>query len=571
MSDPITPDGQAEPVEPGESLTPANAAPVSVEQANEKLPGTPDSEGWRKLHPLSPILRGGLFLLVLVGIIIANFRDRFVQIFVSGGDDGFEDTGDIVDLYEYLVAQGLVLVAIGVIFGIVLLVVLFSWIAWRFQTYRVTADSVESRSGVIFRQHRRAPLDRVQSVNLQRPLVARLVGVTKVEIVTAGQGGKVDLAYLGHRNAKTVREQIIRLAAAKRQGDAVDQPIDQITGAPPASFDSTQYAEPHDTLTQRAQDFADFDIDPEAAAAQSLVRVPAGRLAAAIALQWESVIAFVLLVLVLIWVGVSAVIGVARESDGFFAIAGVSLLSIVPILIVLISVMFSQFNKSFNFTLSRGRDAVRTGSGLTSTNTDSIPFGRVHAIQASQPLLWRKLGWWRVKVTLAGHSLAQGGQNATQNVVLPVGTEEDVMRVMDTLLPGTTSDLFDGLSGPGEGYIGAGPKAGWVLWFGRRRAGIRLDEHTLRMRRGFLTRSLSIMPIVRAQSVMLHRPMWHYWLKLARIQAHTVLGPVNMVARGIALADAQRFFDDLTAAVLRVQGDESSELLALREGKRPTE
>lgn len=533
--------------------------------AGLELPGTPDAEGWRKLHPLSPVLRGGLFFLVLIGIIIANLRDVLVQLFVTG-DNGSGEGGSIIDLFEYLSKQGLILVVVGAVLGIILLVVLLSWISWRFQTYRVTPDTVEARSGVLFRQHRRAPLDRIQSVNLQRSLLARLVGLTKIEVLTGGQGGKVELAYIGHRDAKSVREQILQLAAARREGRTIEQPVDTIEGPAPVSYDGSAYAEPVDALTERAQNFVDFDVDPEATASQSLVRVPVGRLLGGIALSWETVFTAFLILIAVFWGVVSTIIGATGAGDAFLGAGGISLLTIIPLILVMVAIIFGQFNKGFNFTLSRGRDAVRVGAGLTSTVTDSIPFGRIHAIEARQPLFWRPFGWWRVRVTVAGHSVMQGGQSAIQNVVLPVGPEHDVIRVIEALVPGTSAGLTDGLSGPGEGYTGAGPKSGWVLWFGKARAGVRIDvpetetaNATLRIRRGYLTRSLSIMPVVRAQSIQLRRPFVHYMLGLASIQAHTVIGPVSLERRGLALADARRLFDDLEAMILRVQSTDTSE------------
>lgn len=561
-----------------------------ISAADAALPGMADAEGWRRLHPVSPLLRGGLVLLVIAGIVIANFRDRFVEVlFVSGilqdndrVDIDVSGEGDVVDLVEYLVEQGLVLVALGIAVGAILLIVLFSWIAWRFSTYRITREAVEARRGVLFRTHRRAPLERIQSVNLQRSLLARALGLTKIEVLTAGQGGKVELAFLGHRDAKLVREQIIRRAAEKRgeaiaargggaaatgaaaSGVAVDGPAGQTDGssdivAPaPVDFGGRTYTEANGRLTARAQDFADADIDPDAAAAHALVRVPVGRLAASIALSWESVIT------VLILIGI--VVGGAVLEPAL-------ILGVIPMLLVMVSITFSQFNKGFNFTLSRGRDSVRTGSGLTATTTESIPFGRIHAVEARQPLLWRPLGWWKVRITTAGHSVAQGGQNSTQNVVLPIGAEDDVLRVIETLLPGVGDEqheiagLRDGLSGSASGYLRAGPRAGWVLWWGRRRAGARIagagtQDATLRIRRGVLTRSLSIMPILRAQSVQLRRPLVHRFLGLASVQAHTVLGPVRMEMRGIELGTAQGFFDELTATVLQVQGSEARGLAA---------
>ncbi|WP_241490526.1 PH domain-containing protein [Leucobacter chromiiresistens] len=543
-------------------------------EVDAQLPGASDAEGWRRMHPLSPLLRGGLALIVIAGIIIANFRDHFVQFFfannLENGDASVDVSGDrdLVDVYEFLVAEGLLLVVLGGILLVLLLIVLFSWLAWRFATYRITDTAVEVRGGIVFRSHRRAPLERIQSVNLQRSLLARALGLTKIEIVTAGQGGKVELSFLGHRDAKTVREQILQVSGSRRRGGQ-PRSVADVAGAAPVGLDGSVYTTAGDGLTARAQDFIDSDIDPRALEAQTLVKVPVGRLAASIALSWESV------VLVIMIVGI--VIGGA-------VLEAFLILGVVPLLIVMAGIMFGQFNKGFNFALSRTDDAVRTGSGLTSTITESIPFGRIHAVEARQPLLWRPLGWWKVRITTAGHSVAQGGQNATQNVVLPVGREHDVLRVIETLLPGTGDEadeietLRDGLIGPAAGYVRGGRRSGAVLLWGRRRAGLALadtggDDATLRIRRGVLTRSLSIMPIVRAQSIQLRRPLVHRMLGLASISAHTVLGPVRMEMRGLELGTAREVFDALAALILRVQGAEAQRILDARTavpGAQPT-
>ncbi|MFA5606040.1 MAG: PH domain-containing protein [Leucobacter sp.] len=510
------------------------------------LPGTPDAEGWRRLHPFSPFLRGGLAFIVIVGIIIANFRDRLVNLFVAerfdweGGDiaENAAQTGDVVALARFLADRGLLLAAIGALVGVIAVVIAVSWLAWRFSTYRVGDVAVEARRGIVFRTHRRAPLERIQSVNLQRPLVARALGLTKIDIVTAGQGGKVELAYLGYREAKAVREQILRRAAAQR--DALQT---ETAGAPLA-----------DVLAARADDFVDADVDPAAIADDALVKVSVGRLAASIALSWETVTLVALLIGVIV---------------GGAVVQPAIILAVIPIVLIMAGIAFGQFNRGFNFTLSRGADAVRIGSGLTSTNTETIPFGRIHAVEARQPLFWRPLGWWKVRVTTAGHSVAQGGQNSMQNIVLPVGHEADVLRVIDTLLPGVGDEaheidgLREGLTGAGTGYLRAGRRAGFVLWWGRSRAGLLVadpdtPEATLRVRRGALTRSLAIMPIVRAQSVQFSRPLVHRALGLASLQAHTVLGPVRMEMRGIDLADARTAFEELAAEVLRVQSADAT-------------
>lgn len=508
----------------------ANGEPsVSDEQRAESA----DAQEWQRLHPLSPLLRGGLVLIVIIGILIANLRDRIFELFVAEEFSGYlgPDSGDLID---FLIEQRLLIVVLLAVLGALLLIVLFAWLSWRFSSYRITTEAVYERSGVLFRQHRQAPLDRVQSVNLQRPLLARAVGLTQVNVLTGGQGGTVSLRYLSHGVAKQVRERILHDAAAV-QGRQL----------------------PGGKLEQRARDFIDTDIAPEAAAAQSLVSVPIGRLIGSVLLGWEFVVPLA--------IGIGCTI-LGTMFSPFF------LLLLVPFALAVVSIAFGQINRGFQFVLSRSGEGVRVGAGLTSTVTETLPLNRIHAVEARQPLLWRPFGWWQVRITTAGHAVTQGGQNKLQNRVLPVGTVADVHRVLGMVMPwgfgeATLDEFRDELLGSGAAYRGAGARAAWVLWFGRRRAGILLardadaathDERAVvKIRRGALTRSLSAMAIVRAQSVQLSRPLMHRALGLAAVQAHTVLGPVRMEMRGLNLGQACGLFDELAATAVRAQASEN--------------
>src|SRR5690606_24234832 len=100
--------------------------------------------------------------------------------------------------------------------GVILLLCVAFYVVWRFHTFRITADHVEVRKGILFRSHRRAPLDRVQGVNLTRPFLARLVGLSKLEVVGAGVDANVELEYLKTSIAETLRADILRLASGAR-------------------------------------------------------------------------------------------------------------------------------------------------------------------------------------------------------------------------------------------------------------------------------------------------------------------------------------------------------------------
>lgn len=91
------------------------------------------------------------------------------------------------------------------------------WLAWRRFRYGVGPEVIVIESGILHRNRRSIPFDRVQDVDIERTFLARLFGLAKVRIET-GAGGKdeglldsVSLAE-AHRLRETVR--------ARRTGDA---------------------------------------------------------------------------------------------------------------------------------------------------------------------------------------------------------------------------------------------------------------------------------------------------------------------------------------------------------------
>jgi putative membrane protein len=115
------------------------------------------------------------------------------------------------DLYRALVVAGVV----GVLF------LFFNWLAWRRFRYGVGTREIVIESGILHRNRRSIPFDRVQDVDIERALLARLFGLAKVRIET-GAGGKDE----GVLDSVTVAE-ADRLRAAVRAwhaeaGAAVD-------------------------------------------------------------------------------------------------------------------------------------------------------------------------------------------------------------------------------------------------------------------------------------------------------------------------------------------------------------
>ena len=506
---------------------------------------SPLSDGeWHRLHPLTPLLRGGLFLLVLLGIVVTNLRDRLITIFLprTPGEPDYTDyEGDPID---FIVANNLILIAILVVLGVLIVLLAVFWTSWRFHTFRITGDDVEVRSGVLFRTHRRAPLDRVQGVNLTRPMIARLLGMAKLEVVGAGLDANVKLEYLSTSNAETIRGDILRLASGRQLAEAAAKtpggmPLGRATAAA-VSAGITGLIE---------------GAEPVEAEPASVVHIPPGRLIASHLLSGSTIWLIVL---------VAAVI-----AGAIFGTPWV-LFSIVPALIGFGTYWFRQITRSLRYSIAPTPAGVRITFGLFTTITETLPPGRVHAFEIRQPILWRRFGWWAIRVNRLSGRAATDTQAQQFADVLPVGTRDDVERVLRLFLPGVSpeqwSDLFThGLLGPvrpGSGaedpYTTTPRRARWLRPLSWRRNGFLLTPEALLLRSGVLRRALVILPLARLQSLRIGQGPVDRAAGVAGIVGHTVLGPVSG-SLGILDRDAvYRLWQDGAAAVIAAAAGDRS-------------
>ncbi|WP_353826680.1 PH domain-containing protein [Agromyces sp. SYSU T0242] len=481
---------------------------------------------WHRLHPASPLLRGGLVLIAVLGFLIANLRERVVELFLlffapgadrSAGPDFSGEFSD--DPVSGLIETGLVGWALLVLAVVLVLVILGFWFSWRMHTFRVTGEALEVRSGIVFRSHRSARLDRVQGINIARPVFARLFGAAKLEVSVAGQSGNVELSYLGSAPADRLRADLLRLASGARRADGPPAAADDLTdAAPQAGSTEASAGRAPGLVGRRVDDFLAPELDPGLAPPESVVHIPLGRVIGS-ALLGGSMIWFVAVV-------VAIVVGVSTGSLWV-------LFTFVPAAIGVVSYLWSRITTSLRYTIAGTPDGVRIGSGLLSTANQTIPPGRVHAIEASQWLLWRAFDWWTVRVNVAGQSVGPNGDAARRTVVLPVGTSDDVRRVIGLLAPDARGPLGDvlgaGLTGRGDegGFQPAPRRAAWIRPFSWRRIGVALVDGHAVIRRGWLLRNLALVPLARMQSVAVASGPVRRALGLAALRIHTVAGPVT--------------------------------------------
>jgi putative membrane protein len=524
-------------------------APLSAaERAAERYT---DGE-WHRLHPATPLLRGGIVFIAVFGFVLSNLRERLISFFVGAPDYG----GDPLDAIYNHGWEGWALLGVAVV---LLLCLGAFYLSWRMHSFRITGDAVEVRSGILFRTQRKARLDRIQGINVVRPVLARLFGAAKMDISVAGHDANVQLAYLGSTLADGLRGDVLRLASGVRAAEAASAQGAAVAGVPGVASGqgaavaggpgASRVAGVGDLVGRRVNEFLAPELDPNAAPPESVVRIPPLRLLGSLLLSGFTVFV-VIVVAFLVW-------GASTGSAWL-------LIVVLPGLIGSASFYINRFTKSLRYSIAGTPDGVRVGFGLLSTSNETLPPGRIHAVEVLQPLLWRPFGWWQIRIDTAGHSREKGAAGQPNTTMLPVGDAADVSRVLSLVLPGLATEeqrrtIEAGMVSSGrDGFVGSPRRAAWLRPLSWRRTGYLLLDDAVLLRRGFVWRSLAIVPLARLQSLELQQGPIEAALRLSEARFHTVSGPVRPRLAAIDGPTGVRLFEEVAArAVAAAEADRS--------------
>ena len=504
---------------PEESGTVDVPAPPPLEPAGESV------GDWQRLHPISPFLRGGVMVLAFGGYFISQ---RLEDLF--GFRWGPEDpTPEVVGANRFL---WVVLAFLAVL----ALVVLYGWFSWRVAKFRIGSDRLEYRWGLLFKQHRQVRYDRIQSVDVSRPLLARLFGLAQVVVQSAGgSDSQVELSYLTQGKAIHARDAVLSLI------DDVTVPTPSVTtdtratgsegddglaagqvGAVPGGEDAQgRGAYPSSLLESIRGDVA-------ATRGRQVLRritVPMGRFIA-------SLLYHPITVIVLIMVP-GALIGAV-----LFPIAALPILA--PLFFGAVVPHVSRFLKEANFSVDVESDRLRITHGLTDQRSNTVPMARIQAVEISQGWFWRWPDWWRMKVTIAGVA----GENAeSQTTALPVGTEDEVLDLAEIMLPGLDRQaVLLGMRGSGgePGFTGSSRRSAVFQPWAWRRNGYAVTDTALVIRRGRMARVVSLVPHARVQSLSVGQGPLDRWREVASVHLDLTSGPVSGAVSHLATEEAQR-------------------------------
>ncbi|HYN97993.1 MAG TPA: PH domain-containing protein, partial [Pilimelia sp.] len=138
----------------------------------------------RRLHPLSPLLNSVKSLFFIIAAISWQGFDR-------------------LGLGPWL----------GLVVALLVGAVALSVISWSVTGYQVVGRELRVQEGLLWRRTRAIPLERLQSVEVVRPVLAQLTGLAELRLEVVG-GGKTEapLAYLTVREAGALRDRLLALA-----------------------------------------------------------------------------------------------------------------------------------------------------------------------------------------------------------------------------------------------------------------------------------------------------------------------------------------------------------------------
>ncbi|GAA1176208.1 Bacterial membrane flanked domain protein [Corynebacterium glaucum] len=459
-------------------------------------PAQPDQPAqtaqYRRVHRLSPVLQVWTTLLALLAILVFNFA---APLWRWLGDENYSAR-------QLLWPIAAVVVALVVVVGV-------SQLWWSKTGFRVGAEEIEHKRGVLHNQVRTARYDRIQAVDIVEPLAPRLFGLAAVRIeVAGGVNAAVNIAYLPREEAEELRGEILARIATKGPN------------APMAEEAAEELA-----LDGLASEGSEARVSASAGAPRKnylVPPIPIGRSMVATVFQF-STIATVAASLVPL-------------------LTDLTLAAIVPILVGFVPLIWRTIDQSWRFNASFDGEVFKLRYGLANRRRQAVPHERIHAVQLKQPLLWRPFGWWTVSITSAGFGAEASAATGTAKL-LPVGTYEEAVAVVGAVGP-LSADALTDLS---RADYASPRRARWVSpldWKSQTatvRDGVALTSF------GRLTRRYQMVKAPHIQELSYEQGPLERRLGLASVRFDLVPGLVKMTARDLDDADARALLEALRA------------------------
>ncbi|MFD1641142.1 PH domain-containing protein [Halohasta litorea] len=410
----------------------------------------------------------------------------------------------------------------------------------RFE-YELTDDTLDIRSGVFNRREREIPYGRVQNVDISRNIFQRLVGLSKLDIETAGGGStEASLKYVTAFEANRLQLDIRRY----KRGESPESHAEGATVAD-TDLDRDRAVDDEELL---------FEIAPSELALAGILsfdpRVPG----ALIALFTGSV------------PFISPII--PFDAPPLIVFGLLAVLFAAGLVLAWIVGAISAIVNYWGFRLTRSEGELRYERGLLQRYSGTIPFDKIQAITITDNPLKRRAGYATLVVETAGYAPGQTDGRGSEAAV-PIGSRDRVDRLADEIssiekptfnrppkrirrrylvryllaIAGMTGLLYAGLTVfdladampwylPAVAALGT-PLAAHYKWLHR---GYWLGEDHLVTRNGFWSRETKQVAYYRIQTVIETRTIFQRRWSVATVIADTA-GSLSILGTGAAAVD----------------------------------
>ena len=428
---------------------------------------------FRRVHRLTPLLRLWSVILALIAAFALNVNMEALR-----------------DIFAFITGEhrGEALrdtaLALAGFIAVCAVVWLASGLWWRRMGYQLGAEELSLRRGLLSVQLRTARYDRTQAVDVVEPVIARLFRLAAVRVETAGgQSSVIEIAYLKKSDAEALRDDILA----------------RVHGAPTSQTE----APAEESAEEPAEEPA---LVPEIPIARSLI-------AAALRTSMLFLVGFLILVVV----------------------TRLPLSAALPILVGALPNAWNVLDSSWRYTARTDGEVLNITYGLADRRRQSIRLDRIHAVQITQPFLWRPLGWYEVRVSVAGYGASASGKASGSTRILPVGTLAQARQFL-------LADAAPTYASP--------TRAKWVSPLDYRQQTVALTGGYVIVRNGRLNRRVKAIHTSHIQELTYRRGPISQALGLATVGLDLVQGPVRMDARNLTLADATALLTQLRSRQL---------------------
>jgi putative membrane protein len=267
----------------------------------------------------------------------------------------------------------------------------YEYLYWKNFSYSFEEDDLKIKSGVFSKNELDIPLRRIQDVETSQDFLQRVIGITKVDVKTAGgDTSKASLKYLDEGQVESVRQEIWGLKNRRKE---------------------TQTEKDSSNELETFYDIENF----------------LGTYCAVNGAQFAVMLALISFTFGII---VSAYSASSTLQMGVFTILTI-ILTILTSAAVFLLAAFGTYSAFYDFEVHKRGDTFEYERGLFNKQGGSIPEEKIQKLEIAENFMMRYLGLASLKAETAGYESSEN--DTTTKTLIPLDKKETVYQHANNL------------------------------------------------------------------------------------------------------------------------------------------